>query len=187
VIALEEEQSKGSARSVKGFHITNALQQCGKLLEKHGGHSAAAGFTIRNENISAFRDRLRDIAAAELTEDDLTQLIEIDRTLPLTLANGETLAQVEMLQPFGVGNPRPTFLSQDVQVRACYAVGSAGTSLKLKLSDGVAVWDAIAFRQVVSADQVPDRIDMVYTLQSRVWNGQERLQLVVKDWRPAQA
>ncbi len=187
VIALDEERSKGSARSIKGFHITRALEQCADLLVKYGGHSAAAGFTIRSSEIGAFRDRLRDIATAELGEDDLVQPIEIDATLPLTQANGQTLAQVEILQPFGVGNPRPTFLSQDVQVRACYPVGNAGTSLKLKLSDGAAVWDAIAFRQGACADQVPDLIDVVYTLQSRVWNGRERLQLVVKDWRPARA
>ncbi len=187
VIALEDERSKGSARSIKGFHITRALEQCDELLVKYGGHSAAAGFTIRNSDIEAFRDRLKGIAAVELSEDDLLQPVEIDATLPLTLASGRTLAQVEMLQPFGVGNPRPTFLSQDVQVRACYPVGNAGTSLKLKLSDGVALWDAIAFRQGASAGEVPDRIDVAYTLQSRVWNGQERLQLVVKDWRPAQA
>jgi single-stranded-DNA-specific exonuclease len=187
VIALDEERSKGSARSIKGFHITHALEQCADLLVKYGGHSAAAGFTICSSDIGAFRDRLRDIAAAELSEDDLIQPIEIDVTLPLAMANGQTLAQVEMLQPFGVGNPRPTFLSQDVQVRACYPVGSAGRSLKLKLSDGVTVWDAIAFGQGAPADQVPDRIDVVYKLQSRVWNGQERLQLVVKDWHAAQA
>jgi single-stranded-DNA-specific exonuclease len=186
VIAVEDEQSKGSARSINGFHITRALQQCGQLLVKYGGHSAAAGFTVRNEDIEAFRDALRDIAARELSEDDLVQVLTIDTPLPLTLANGETLAQVEMLQPFGVANPRPTFLSQDVRVRACYAVGSAGTSLKFKLSDGLAVWDAIAFRQVVPPEQVPDRLDVLYTLQTRVWNGQERLQLVVKDWRPAE-
>jgi single-stranded-DNA-specific exonuclease len=187
VIALEDDQSKGSARSINGFHITRALKQCGRLLVKYGGHSAAAGFTIRNEDIEAFRDRLRDIAARELSEEDLTQVVKVDAALPLTLANGETLAQVEMLQPFGVGNPRPTFLSQDVQVRACYAVGSAGTSLKFKLSDGLAVWDAIAFRQAVPAEQVPARLDVLYTLQTRTWNGRERLQLVVKDWRPAEA
>lgn len=187
VIALQDDESKGSARSIRGFHITRALEQCDELLVKYGGHSAAAGFTIRNEDIGAFRDRLEEIAAAELSEDDLIQPIEIDTTLPLNMANGGTLDQVEMLQPFGVGNPRPTFLSQDVQVRACYPVGSTGRSLKLKLSDGVAVWDAIAFGQGGSADRVPGRVDVVYTLQSRVWNGRERLQLVVKDWRPAQA
>ncbi len=187
VIALDEEQSKGSARSIKGFHITRALEQCADLLVKYGGHSAAAGFTVRSRDIGAFRDRLGDIAAAELSEDDLIQPIAVDATLPLTMANGQTLAQVEMLQPFGVGNPRPTFLSQNVQVRACYPVGSGGRSLKFKLSDGVAVWDAIAFRQGASADQVPDLIDVVYTLQSRVWSGRERLQLVIKDWHPAQA
>ncbi len=186
VIALGEEESKGSARSIKGFHVTRALDECDVLLKRHGGHSAAAGFTIGNDNIDAFREKLKKIARRELTEDDLVKPVKIDMALSLTRADGETLAQVEMLQPFGMGNPRPTFVSYDVQVRACYPVGSAGTSLKFKLSDGVAVWDAIAFRQRIPADQVPGRIDVVYTLQSRIWNNKERLELVVKDWRPAE-
>lgn len=185
VIALEEEESRGSARSITGFHITHALDECHELLEKYGGHAAAAGFTIRNENIDAFRDRLRGIANRELSADDLVPTLKIDMALPLTRANWENLALVESLQPFGVRNPSPTFVSYDVQVRDARSIGAEGTSLKLKLSDGVAVWDAFAFRQGIQPEQVPERIDVVYTMQSDVWNNQKRMRLVVKDLRPA--
>jgi len=186
VIALEEEQSKGSARSIKGFHITKALDQCEALLVTYGGHTAAAGFTISNDQIDEFRSRMRDIAARQLTADDLVPLLKIDMPLPLAQANWETLAFIEKLQPFGMGNPRPTFVSYNVQVRDCRSVGSEGTSLKLTLSDGVAVWDAIAFRQKVRAESLPRHIDIVYTLQARVWNNQKRMELVVKDLRPSE-
>jgi single-stranded-DNA-specific exonuclease len=106
--------------------------------------------------------------------------------LPLSQARWETLALIETLEPFGVGNPRPTFCSYDVEVRHCRSVGSKGRSLKLTLSDGTAVWDAIAFRAGMEAECVPSHIDIVYTLQARLWNNERRLQLVVKDLRPAQ-
>ncbi len=186
MVALEEEQSKGSARSIAAFHITKALDECRDLLIQHGGHAAAAGFTIRNDNIDALRDKLRGIANRELTVDDLVPRLRVDMALPLTEASWENLAVLERLQPFGVGNPRPTFVSRNVQVRDCRSIGSEGTSLKLKLSDGVAVWDAVAFRQGIHPEKVPRRIDVVYTLQSDVWNNKKRMQLLVKDLRPAE-
>jgi single-stranded-DNA-specific exonuclease len=182
VIALEDERSKGSARSVQGFHITKALDECQALLERHGGHSAAAGFTIRNTNIDAFRQKMQAIAASQLTDNDLVSPLRIDAALPLNQANGGTLSQLEVLQPFGIGNPRPTFASYGVQVRDCRSIGQEGAHLKFKLSDGAAVWDAVAFRQSARPDQVPRRIDLAYSLQSRVWNDREQLELVVEDW-----
>ncbi len=185
VIALGQSESKGSARSIAGFHITQALEDCEKLLARFGGHSAAAGFTIRNEHIPAFRDRMVEIAELRIDEEDLAAPLSIDAAVPLSSVCFDTAEQLELLQPFGVGNPRPTFLSRDVQVRRCYAVGKEDTSLKFKLSDGLDVWDAIAFRQSVSPETVPPVVDIVYNLQTAVWKGQRRLDLIVKDWRPA--
>jgi single-stranded-DNA-specific exonuclease len=185
VIALGEDEGKGSARSIAGFHITRALEECDKLLVRFGGHSAAAGFTIRNDRIGAFRQKMLEIADRSLREEDLIAQLPIDAETPLCQMGRDTARQLDLLEPYGVGNPRPVFLSRDVQVRRCHAVGKDGTSLKFKLSDGVAIWDAIAFRQSVSPDEVPPAIDIVYSLQSRVWNDQERLELVIKDWRPA--
>nr|MBC7245793.1 single-stranded-DNA-specific exonuclease RecJ [Chloroflexota bacterium] len=185
VIAVGEEQSKGSARSIGAFHITKALDACEDLLVKHGGHAAAAGFTIHNENLDAFCVKLREIAANQLTPQDLVPPLKIDAILPLTQANGETLALLEELQPFGVGNPRPTFVSYNVQVRDCRPIGTERTGLKFKLSDGIAVWDAIAFQEIAS-ENLSERIDIVYTLQSNTWNDREWIELVVKDLQPAQ-
>ncbi|MBC7232117.1 MAG: single-stranded-DNA-specific exonuclease RecJ [Chloroflexi bacterium] len=184
VIALEEGQSKGSARSISAFHITKALDECKDLLVKHGGHAAAAGFTICNDKLDAFRARLREIAARQLTPQDLLPSLKIDATLPLTQANGKTLALIEELQPFGVGNPKPTFLSYNVRVRDSRPISTERGGVKLKLSDGVAIWDAIAFQEI-AAQNLSERIDVVYTLQSNTWNGRRWIELVVKDLRPA--
>jgi single-stranded-DNA-specific exonuclease len=185
VIALEAEESKGSARSISAFHITQALDACEGLLVKHGGHAAAAGLTIKNENIGALRDALSTIAQAQLADEDWLPALKIDWTLALTQATGETLALLEGLQPFGVGNPTPTFVSHNVQMREARPVGSERPGLKLKLSDGKAIWDAIAFGEIAS-ERLATRVDVVYTLQSRTWNGQTRLVLVVKDIRPTE-
>jgi single-stranded-DNA-specific exonuclease len=185
VIALEEEESKGSARSISAFHITQALDACRDLLVKHGGHAAAAGLTIKNENIGALRNALSTIAQEQLVAEDWVPELKIDWALTLTQANGETLALLEGLQPFGVGNPTPTFVSHNVLLREARPVGSERRALKLKLSDGRAIWDAIAFGEI-APERLAARIDVVYTLQSRTWNGQTRLELVVKDLRPAE-
>jgi len=185
VIAVEEEESRGSARSIPGFHVTQALDECEDLLVRHGGHAAAAGFTIRNDHIDAFRERMLGIAERELAEEDFVPVLRIDAALPLAEATWENLSLVEDLAPFGIGNPRPTFVSQNVQVRECRSIGRDGASLKLKLTDGAAIWDAFAFRQGLQPEQVPDRIDVVYTMQSDVWKNQRRMRLLVEDLRAA--
>jgi single-stranded-DNA-specific exonuclease len=184
VIALEGEESRGSARSISPFHITQALDTCRDLLLKHGGHAAAAGLTIKNESIGALREALCTIAQEQLADEDWVPILKIDWALALTQANGETLALLEGLQPFGVGNPTPTFVSHNVQVREARPVGNERPALKLKLSDGKAIWDAIAFGEIAS-ERLATRVDVVYTLQSRTWNGQTRLELTVKDIKPA--
>ncbi len=185
VIALDEAESKGSARSIEAFHITRALDQCRELLVHHGGHAAAAGLTIRNDRIDVLREKLTDIAREQLSEEDLLPTVNVDMALPISAESWANLALIEDLRPFGIGNPRPKFVAYDLRVCGCRAVGRDGTSLMMKLGDGVAVWDAIAFRQRIRPEQVPERIDMVYTMESDVWNGRRRLRLVVQDMRPA--
>lgn len=184
VIALEPGMSRGSARSISAFHITRALDECRELMERHGGHAAAAGLTIRNENIPVLRSELLRIAERDLTEQDLIPSLKIDWVQPLTDVNGNTWRQVELLRPFGVGNPAPVFASPDVEVRDVRTIGTDRPGLKLKLSDGRAIWDAVAF-QGVTCEQLAPRVDVAYTLQSRTWNGQTRLEMMVKDVRPA--
>jgi len=184
IIALEEDESKGSARSIAGLHITNALDECDGLLLRHGGHSAAAGFQLKNENIDALRDCLRVIAKRELTDEDLVPPVRVDAALPLAQANWDTLDLVDQLRPFGIGNPTPTFASYGVQVRNWRCVGRERTGVKMTLSDGTAVWDAIAFGGVAT-DHLSAPIDVVYSLKGGEWQGRRRLELMVKDLRPA--
>ena len=184
VLTLGEDESRGSARSIPEFNIIQALDECADLLEKHGGHAGAAGFTVRNENLPALQARLEEIAARELEGVDLVPTLCIDAEVPLQEVNWATQALLQQLAPFGYANPTPLLLSRGVRVRRHRLVGD--DHLKLTLDDGRIIWDAIAFRQGHWAASMPDRVDLVYNIEVHEWNGQKRLQLNVKALRPAE-
>ncbi|HZQ06267.1 MAG TPA: single-stranded-DNA-specific exonuclease RecJ [Anaerolineae bacterium] len=175
---------RGSARSIPEFNIVAALDECSDLLVRHGGHAAAAGFTVKSDNFSALHTRLRDIAARDLAQLELTPTISVDAEADLTEMNWNLLQHLERLAPFGYGNREPVFLSRNVIVRAARVVGT--DHLSLVLSDGIVVWDAIAFRHkdmFPLLNPPPKQVDIVYTLTSKVWGGEPRLQLEIKDLR----
>lgn len=175
---------RGSARSIPEFNIVAALDECEDLLVRHGGHAAAAGFTVENEKFDALATRLRFIAERELCGAELLPSISIDAEASLTEMNWKLLEQIEQLAPFGYGNREPLFLSKNVLVRSARLVGTE--HLSMVVSDGIVVWDAIAFRQkdmLPLFNPLPKPVDLVYNLASKVWNGDTRLQLEVKDIR----
>ncbi len=184
VVEIGETESKGSARSIPEFHITQALDGCADLLLKHGGHAAAAGFTMRNEHWDAFTAHLREIAASKLAGVELTPHLEIDAEIPLAQADWATAAMIEQLEPFGHKNPVPMLVSRNVAVRQHRLVGK--DHLQLTLSDGKVVWDAIAFGLGEWAGQLPPHLDVVYSLATDEWDGAKRLKLFVKDLRPTE-
>jgi len=185
VLERGEDESRASCRSIPEFHITRALDECANLLIRHGGHAAAAGFAVRNENLPALQERLQAIARRELEESELIPKLEIDAELTLGPDLYSLYDQLDRLQPFGESNPAPTFVSQGLRVGRWQAIGSDGQHLKLAVSDGQSWWDAIAFHRGGEANELPDQIDLAYQLDMNEWNGQKRLQLVVQDWRPA--
>ncbi|MFW6098286.1 MAG: single-stranded-DNA-specific exonuclease RecJ [Chloroflexota bacterium] len=180
VMEKGEEESRGSCRSIPEFHITEALDEVADVLERHGGHSQAAGFTVRNENLPAFEERLTEVAAARLDGLDLRPAIEIDAELDLQDIDWALLGYLEKLEPTGEANAPPVFVSRDVQVYSHRAVGD-GSHLKLDVGDGRCKFGCIAFRQGAWAPILPKRVDVVYTLGVNEWNGRRDIQLVVKD------
>lgn len=186
VVEMGERYSRGSARSIPEFHITQALDQCADLLVRHGGHAAAAGFTCANERLSALQERLEAIAEEALAGQELVPALEIDVEIPLSEVTWELVGLLSLLEPFGEGNPAPLFLSRGVVVREARPVGKENQHLRLLLTDGRAVWDAIAFRFGEWGGEVPQRADVVYCLEPNEWNGETRLQLNVQDLRPAE-
>lgn len=199
-----ETETKGSARSIPEFHITQALDECADLLERYGGHAAAAGFTLKNENVPAFEDRLLAIAERILADVELVPTLEIDAKLKLPGFNRrrvddllsaravgraidesdvglQIVDSLNQLRPFGEGNPAPVFVSYGLEVKGKRQVGTDGDHLKLVLYDGKQTWDAIAFRLGSWHDRLPPHVDVAYTLEINEWGGRHRLQLNVQD------
>jgi single-stranded-DNA-specific exonuclease len=185
VVELGPEESRGSARSIPEFNITAALDQCSDLLIRYGGHAAAAGFTVANDNLEALQERLKALASEQLETVELTPTLLIDAEVKLSEVDWAIQALLTQLEPCGYANPAPLLLSRRVIVRDARAVGTDGHHLKLTLSDGRVAWDAIAFHQGQWANQLPSHIDVVYSLEVHEWNGEKRLQLNVKDLRPS--
>ncbi|HSJ59194.1 MAG TPA: single-stranded-DNA-specific exonuclease RecJ [Anaerolineae bacterium] len=185
VVEVGEKYSRGSCRSIPEFHITKALDQCRDLLVRHGGHEAAAGFTVRTQDLDVLRRRLQEIAAAKLAGVERRAALDVDAEVLLEEVGWDTLDMVRAVEPCGAENARPVLTSRGVIVMR-RKVTSGGKHLSLVLRDGNGVaWDAIHFRQGAIADHVPGRIDVAYTLGVREWNGNRRLQLTVEDLRPA--
>ena len=182
VVEWGEEESRGSCRSIPEFHITAALDECQDLLIRHGGHSAAAGFTVATSNLPALRERLQAIAAERLAGVELRPSLKIDAVLPLEEAGWPVQDLLSQVEPCGAENPTPVLLSRDVEVREVKAMGVDQKHLKLVLRDRRGVtWDAVLFRGGNLRDQVPSRIDVAYCLKASEWNGERRLQLEVQD------
>jgi single-stranded-DNA-specific exonuclease len=187
IVAWKDETiTRASCRSIPEFHITDALDQCADLLVRHGGHAAAAGFTVNNDNYEALKERLRRLAAEQLGGLSLSPVLLADVEMPLAVLPPDILNQIEKLQPCGNGNRQPVFLSRDVEVYRFKAVGRDSSHLKLTVRDHGLYFDAIAFRQGHWADQMPRRIDLMYTVELNEFNGRSSLQLNVRDLRPAE-
>ena len=186
VAAKGPDETRGSCRSIPEFHITDALDQCADLLVRHGGHRAAAGFTVRNEKLSELVTRLKSIAEAQLSKEDLRPTMTADVEVPLSQLNFKLLEHLEYFEPTGYGNPDPVFVSRDVKVKASHTVGSEGRHLKLALDDERGTtFDAIGFRIGNLQANLPPRLDLMYTLEVNEYNGRTSLQLNLKDVKAA--
>jgi single-stranded-DNA-specific exonuclease len=183
-----QEKTKGSARSILEFHITEALDQCADLLVRYGGHAAAAGFTLKNENVPAFQERLLRIARQQLGGLDLRPTLEIDGLVNLRAVRFGLVEAITRLQPFGYGNTTPQFLTRNLRLKHKKTVGQDEQHLRLVLHDGRQDWQAIAFRQGYWLDKLAlsQEIDIVYNLEINEWNGERQMQLNIKDLHPSQ-
>lgn len=174
-----------SCRSIPEFHITDALDQCRDILVRHGGHAAAAGFTVRNEHLAELITRLKAIAAEKLGGRALRRTLTADIEVPLGDLTFDVLKYLDYLQPTGYGNPDAVFVSRNVQVKSSRVVGQEGKHLKLTLSDGRLSFDAIGFRLGDQLPGLPPRVDVLYAFEANEFNGRTSLQLNLKDIKPA--
>lgn len=180
-VFLEEGITRCSCRSIPEFQITQALDQCKDLLIRHGGHAAAAGFTVSNENLDLLKKRMKSIAESKLGSKDLRQTLIADAEVPLSDLQFELLKYLEYLQPTGYGNPEAVFVTRNVRVTHSRTVGAEGKHLKLTITDGHVTFDAIGFRLGQIQSELPLNVDLIYTFESNEYNGRTTLQLNLKD------
>lgn len=186
VISFEGDVGHGSARSIEAYHLFNGLTACRDLLEKFGGHSHAAGLSIRRDRVPEFRRRLNEHAASCLTEDDLTPALGIDADVDALDLTFQLSQDLRLLEPFGAGNPRPVFVTRGLRVLAEPRVIKE-QHLKLRVAGANnRPFEAIWWRGVeeaVATPQANQRIDLAYELEADRWMGDIRLQLNVRDMK----
>lgn len=178
-----EETTRCSCRSIPEFHITEALDLCAELLVRHGGHAAAAGFTVKNENLPALQIKMKAIAQKELANKDLRPTLAADMEVALYEMKPEVLKYLDYLQPTGYGNLDAVFVSRNLQVKASRTVGAEAKHIKMTLSDGRVTYDAIGFRLGHLQKDMPPKVDVMYTFETNEFNGRVSLQLNLKDVR----
>jgi len=185
IISLGPEICQASCRSIPEFNLTAILKDCQDLLITFGGHPLAAGFTVTRQNLPQLEKKLMELAMTQLSQYDLRPILSIDAEIPLSIFTSDNINLIQQLEPFGQGNPCPTFLTKKVEVSECRNFGNSNNYLKLKLQQGNASWQAVDFRSKIKQSEIPTYIDIVYNLEKRRWNGEETLRLNLIDFVPS--
>jgi len=185
VISAEGDVAHGSCRSIPSFNMLAALESCGELMTKFGGHKQAAGLTLASANIRDLRARVNDYADNCLGPDDLRPRLWIDGALTFRSINEQVVAELATLAPFGAGNPCPIFRTSRVEI----VDGPRRVKerhLKMAFRQDGRVLRGIAWRASERESFVAehrDAIDLAFSLEQDVWNGERYLQLSVADFR----
>jgi single-stranded-DNA-specific exonuclease len=183
LICVKDGVGKGSARSIPGFDLYKGLARCSDLLLGFGGHKYAAGFTIAEERILRFRERLSAVAMETVGSRGFVRTLSVDGAVTLDELTIDLMQQIEKLAPFGQGNPEPRVGVRGLAVVSSRIVGNNHLKLRLRSQSGMAL-DAIAFnRGNLLGGQVRDgvRLAAVFTPRLNAWNGKTAVELDIRD------
>ena len=182
VISLNEDLCKGSARSIKNFHLFDALVDCKELLDSFGGHAHAAGLLITKDNIDEFRKSINKLANDRLDFNDLLPSIDIDAELVLGDLSETMVKELESLEPFGMANPEPLFYTRGLKLKG-QAQSLSRETLKFWATDGVTTYQVIGFGMagLLNSLMQAGSFDLVYTPKIDSWRQDESLILEAKD------
>ena len=184
VIGFNDGVGKGSARSIRGFHMVEAFRECAEHLEKFGGHEFAGGLSIRPEQLAPFTEAFEQAAQQTLSAEQLSPLLEIDAQLDFSQLTLPLMRELEVMQPFGVGNPEPVFATFGAEV-CDRKVFSAGVRLRLRQAGKII--SGVVFG--VGDDypgQPGETLDVAYRLTENQWNGNSSVELKIADVRQAE-
>ncbi|MDE0214222.1 MAG: single-stranded-DNA-specific exonuclease RecJ, partial [Deltaproteobacteria bacterium] len=181
VIGFESEEGKGSGRSIRGFHMVQAMRRCAELLVRFGGHEYAGGLSIREESLAPFAERFEEVAREALDEEDLLPYLDVDAEVDFAQLSLGLVRQMRLLGPFGVGNPEPVFQTRGVEV--CERRNFNRVS-RFRLRHNEHTVTAVTFGPPEDLPvQVNDRVDIAYRLRENEWQGTYAMELRLLDVR----
>ena len=183
LICFEEDEGKGSGRSIPGFDLYESLTNCSENLEKFGGHSMAVGVTLKKENFEKFKEEFEKYAQNS-NICDIIPIIKIDEEITLEDINIKAVEELNMLEPFGEANKMPLFMYKNLKIHSIRTL-SEGKHIKLTLKDNNFYIDSIGFNlgHLAEEYQIGDKVDVVGSLEINRFNGRESVQINLKDLR----
>ena len=190
ILTKGEKISQGSLRSAQGIHLAKVLGEMEDILEKFGGHEQAAGLTIKNENLEAFKKRFEETVLSQMGQQQSRKMEKnVDAELLSQHINYEFLGNLKRFEPFGLGNPEPVFLIRNGCITEKRLLGNGNKHLKIKLrvgaNDEESIVDAIGFSlgDRFGDVEVGEVIDIIGKFQENIWNGNVSLQIMIEDIR----
>ncbi|MDQ3372301.1 MAG: single-stranded-DNA-specific exonuclease RecJ [Acidobacteriota bacterium] len=188
VISIEEDGiGHGSARGIANYHLLNGMDSCAELFESYGGHASAAGMRIKKENIVELQRKLNEHAGSILSPEDFIPELNVDAHVSSDTLSLDLVEELKRFEPFGIGNPRPKFVTKDlVLVGDPFVMKEKHLKLKLINDKGKqfeAVWWDGVDKSKKQTLKPKSRIELAYTPEANTWKGNTRLQLSVEDVR----
>jgi len=180
LMSLSDGIAKGSARSIRGFHIYQGLTKLEEFLIGFGGHQYAAGLSMEKGNISEFRDRFDEVVREMTCEEDFIPTVQIDAEIALSdIHKRNLLHEIKLMMPFGAGNPEPQFLTRCLMVKEARIVGR--NHLRMVFKDDKMNWDAIAFGHGRLLNNPIDTVDAVFAIRENRWHRGGSCELHIKN------
>ena len=185
LICFEGNDGKGSGRSIPGFDLHDALMECSDYLEKFGGHSMAVGVTVNRDKFELFKNKFEEYAKSH-DIDKIIPVINIDSELSLKDIDIDSVKSLQKLEPYGEANKMPVFMIRNLKINSIRAL-SEGKHLKLTLKDDGYMINAIGFNMGNLSNEylIDDKVDVIGNLDINSFNGNESIQLILKDIRKA--
>lgn len=180
-----EDVLKGSGRSISEFDLYAGLAQCAELLAGFGGHKQAAGLSLQSENLAALREAFHAAVVAQVGAEPFSATLKLERELSLADINFRLLQELELLQPFGMGNPEPVFFTPEVTVKEYRVFGKNHVKLTLDQRDAAAVIPGKAWRmaETLTRDVLGQTTRFAFTPKIDTFRGTPTIELNIKDWQ----
>ena len=188
IIALENGSGKGSARSVAGFDLYEALTACKTHLDGYGGHPMAAGLTLSNQKLEDFKKAFIDFANERLTKENLQATLTLDSEMALQDITPRFMEFLDKLSPYGPGNMRPKFAIRNVEIAGVpKVIGKTGEHIRFKIKQGLKSYPAVGFGLSNKYEMLitGQPVDIACVVETNEWQGNTSIQMNVRDIKRA--